>query len=498
MHEERAIFAGGRWHAGLGEELVSRNPARNAEPVWIGRAASEAQLDQCVEAAQTAWRAWARAPYAQRLACLQRLDEVLARRAGELAMAVTLEMGKPLRESLAEAKSLPGKVAASARAQERLPDLALPQAPGTMQWRPHGVMAIIGPFNYPIHLVHTHLAPALLMGNAVVVKASEITPLSLRIYTEILHECGVPDGVINLVQGTGSAGASLVRHPGVNAVAFTGSWATGRRIAEAALDSPSKLLALEMGGKNIAVVLDDAHLPQTLHEVVLGACLTTGQRCTATSRVIVSHRIADRFIAALNAALERVRPGDPLSDDTLMGPLATEASRARFLQATRFEQGAGVTTLLAAEPLDGGSFVTPSLHLAVPGNPAADAYVDTELFAPDIAVEIATSDDEALERCAASKYGLSLSVFSADHRRFQRFVHETHAGVFNWNRSTNNATGLLPFGGTGYSGNHRPAGSAAALYCGYPQAVLQKEHGAYESDPRFGPLLGEALGAQED
>ncbi len=272
--KDRGNLIGGTWVTGNGAERTSHNPARDGEVVWRGHAADAAQAEQAIAAAHGAFAAWAARGYEGRRAILERLADVAAERTEELAQAITAEMGKPIREARGEAGSLPGKLRASIAAWENLPNVALAGAPGRALWRPHGVMAVIGPSNYPIHLMHTHVAPALLAGNTVVCKPSRVTPMSGQIYAEIMASIGLPEGVFNLLVGTREVGGVLVRHEDVHAIAFTGSWGGGRRIAEACLDQPRKLLALEMGGKNVAVVLDDAHLGQTVHELVLGATLT--------------------------------------------------------------------------------------------------------------------------------------------------------------------------------------------------------------------------------
>ncbi len=487
---DRGNLIGGAFVAGAGAAFTSHDPSRDGAVAWRGSSADAAQADAAVAAARRGFRAWSKVPYAERKEALLRLASAPPALVDALAEAITLEMGKPLRESKGEATSLVAKLKASIAAHERLPDLALEGAPGRAVWRPHGVMAVIGPSNYPIHLMNTHVMPALLAGNSVILKPSRVTPLSGQLYAELLHGLGLPDGVVNLVVGTREVGGVLVAHPDVDAVAFTGSWDGGRRIMEACLDQPHKLLALEMGGKNIAVVLDDAHLEQALHEIVLGACLTTGQRCTATSRVVVTKGMAARFVPRLEAALARVTPGDPFVDGTLMGPLATLSAKRDFHAALERAERAGAVPLVRSRAVDGGAFVTPSLHRVEP-DAAADVlrYRDTELFAPDVALEIVDDDDAALARACKSVFGLSLSVFSADRARFERFVEAAPWGLFNWNRSTNNASGLLPFGGMGVSGNHRPAGSASALYCSRVTGVLEKAAGDYAVDPVFAKVL---------
>ena len=486
---DRGCFLSGVWTPGEGAPITSHDPSRGHDAVWTGASASLEQVDEAVDAARGAFESWAERSPEERAAFFDGLPDLLVQHAGRLADAMTAEMGKPLREARAEAGSLAAKVHVSAIARDALPDFALPNAPGESRWRPLGAMAVIGPYNYPVHLLHTHVAPALLAGNTVVVKPSEITPWTGQIYAEIMAELGLPAGVFNLVQGGGQIGAALAAHPGCSGLAFTGSWATGRRILEANLDHPHKLVALEMGGRNVAVVLDDADLHQTVHELVVGSCLTTGQRCTATSRVVVQSGIAPRLIPALKRALEQVRPGDPRKDDTLMGPLASAAARTRYVEALERLATRSAEALIAPATEPGGAWVTPSLHQCTSPDEGWRAYIEHEFFGPDIALEVVGDAEEALERVRWSPYGLSMSVFTADEARFEWFVSRAPSGIFNWNRSTNNASGLLPFGGVGRSGNFRPAGSTGALYCAHSIAVLRKAHGVFDADPRFGPLI---------
>lgn len=498
VHSSLGAWIEGVWLEGKGSELVSWNPAQDFARVSRGNAASREQVDQAVDAANRSARSWAATSYEARRALCLSIGEIAEKRKGDLAQAMTAEMGKPIREALGEAGSLLGKVKVSAIAQESLPDLALPNAPGSNQWKPHGAVGIIGPYNYPVHLIHTHLMPALLAGNTVVFKPSEITPMTGQIYGEILAELDLPKGVVNLVQGGGDVGAHLASHPQLRGVCFTGSWGTGRRILEATLEQPWKLLALEMGGRNAAVVMEDADMNQAIHEVVIGACLTAGQRCTATSRVLVRKELAPRFKAALAEAFECIVPGDPLLDATLMGPLATERAFQRYLEGMKALEGTSIETRVPTRCLEGGAFVSPSLHCQTRRDADWKTYIENEYFGPDVALEEVDSDEDALQRLSESPYGLSLSVFTENEERFHRFVREARCGIFNWNRSTNNASGLLPFGGVGQSGNFRAAGAGSALYSSYPVAVLQKEYGSVNWDPRFGPIVQRVLNRSEE
>lgn len=491
MIQGRGNWVGGLWIKGGGASLKSTNPATDHLAVFETQQTTAAQIDDAVRVAEEAFLGWSDRSLADRIAVFEPLEHIVKARSQDLATAISQEMGKPYRESLAEALSLPGKVRMSIAAVERLPDLALPGAPGVSRWEPHGVTAVIGPFNYPIHLVHTHVIPALLAGSSVIVKPSEITPLSGQIYAEIMSELQLPPGVFNLVQGDGTVGAALSTHRSVDAVAFTGSWNVGRRILEANLDQPDKLLALEMGGKNTALVTDDADLRQALHEIIVGVCLTSGQRCTATSRLLVHIDVANRLLDALTIALQRIQPGDPFDDRSFMGPLGTHTAQQRLIQQLTQATADGAEILVPVKTLPGGAYVTPSMFLVTSGT--ADQTAHQELFAPHLTVETFNDDQAAVDRLRQSPYGLSFSVFSKNENRFKWFQKRVRSGIYNFNRSTNNASGLLPFGGVGKSGNHRPAGSASALYSAWPVAILQRQPGALDPDPRVMEHVGDVL-----
>ncbi len=495
-------YIAGQWVRGEGAVFETHDPARDGAVVGAYAEATPVQVDAAVAMAREAFEAWAVLEPAQRWARLEPLVERVQGPLGErLALAITREMGKPLREARAEVRALGAKLGAARASLERLPDLALEGAPGRAAWLPHGVVAVVGPFNYPAHLLNTHVLPALLAGNCVIAKPSEITAGAGVLYGELLAGLDLPPGVFGLLTGRGRTAAALVAHRGVDAVAFTGSWATGRRILEACIEMPSKLLALEMGGRNIAVVLDDAHLDQAVHEVVLGCVLTTGQRCTATSRVLVHRAVAPAFVERLARAFEALEPGDPMDEATLFGPLATKASLARYAAfLDGVERCDEVDTLVPVRTLPGGAWVRPSLHRVgrAPAGSAAATYLDTELFGPDVAVQVVEDDDEAIAWCRRSVYRFSLAVFTAKRARFENFVRRCAWGLYNWNRSTNNASGLLPFGGLGRSGNHRPAGSASGLYCARSAAVLEQPWGTWTPSPLLPPDVHALLRAGSD
>lgn len=469
---------------GDGVRFVSRDPAHEGREVLAAVAAPDA-VDVAVAAARRAAGAWRRLPLSERAAHLQRLAAQAKAHEGRIAEAISQEMGKPLAESKLEAASVAAKVQATlSQLAHELPPAA-PGAPGEQRFHALGVMAIIGPFNFPVHLVNTHVIPALLTGNTVVVKPSEVTPLSGQRYAELFDDAGFPPGVFNLIHGLGPTGAALAAHPDVDGLIFTGSYATGRRIRQATFDQPWKQISLELGGRNPAVVLDDADLNQAVREILLGALLSSGQRCTATSRVIATPGIAPKLRARLAEAFAAVKPGNPMDPHTFLGPLSSLAARDRFMEILAAFRAEGAEAIVESVALPGGAYVTPSLY-AVRGD---EACLREELFGPHVDFEVATSDDDAFERAANNPYGLSASLFTARTELVDTFYDRVRAGVINLNRSTNGASGMLPFGGTGMSGNGRAAGSLAPRLCTFPVAVMSEPVGRLTANAALESLL---------
>lgn len=464
--------------------IISKDPAKDFAPVFKV-SVYPGHVDEAVAAARRAQPAWHALGLEGRRKHLQTLKVAFDDAADVIARAIVREMGKPLREALVEARALGERISLTFdEGLKRIAPLRPDGLQGEARAHPQGVLAVIGPYNYPCHLMNAHIIPALITGNTVVVKPSEVTPLCGEIYARCVERAGLPAGVFNLVQGAGDIGRTLVEHNNIDGVLFTGSWKTGRAISQAILDQPWKIAALEMGGKNVAVVCDDADLHQALAAVLQGAFLTTGQRCTATSRLMVAEKVAERFLDALLAATRELRPGDPMDLATVFGPLATKEALERFSKLRGLAVSAGCEALLAGSTLSGGAFVTPSIHLIGEGK-SAPGYLDEELFGPDLAVEIVKDIDDAILRTNALPYGLSNSVFTVDPQTFERFYERTRSGSVNWNRSTNNASGKLPFGGVGKSGNQRPAGVDAVRYTTFPVAILRGEPGEVQLEAPF-------------
>jgi succinylglutamic semialdehyde dehydrogenase len=467
-------FIGGRWVGVPGDAVQSRDPSAPDRVIWSGTPKVQHAHD-AVAAARGAFVAWRSLGFDARAALLRRFAESCGKHAERLAQTITAEMGKTLAESRAEAKLLQDKVAITlepatlARVTGFEVDAGAGKR-GACEFRPLGVMAVIGPFNFPAHLPNGHWVPALLLGNTVVFKPSDRTPAVGQVIAEIAEEAGFPAGVFNVVQGGSEIASALVAHHDIDGILFTGSFPVGRRIVEANLDRPGRMIALEMGGSNAAIVWNDADLRRAVIECVRGAYVTTGQRCTCTRRIIVHESIAERFVTAFCklASTAIVAPGtDP--EPVFMGPVVSESARAAVLerQATLARQGGRV--LLEATAFDRpGWFLGPGLVQVERFSRASDC----ETFGPLAQLSVVTSLDAAIEQANASDFGLVASVFTGDQRIWNASVDQLRVGCLNWNTGTAGASSKLPFGGLGRSGNLRPAGSFAVDLGVYPLATM--------------------------
>ena len=456
----------------------SMNPASLNDVICPARS-REGSVDQAVTTATKALIEWRRMGFDGRVEALRRVAGLVEQHRDRIAEAITAEMGKPIKEARIEAGSIKSKIEGTiAQWAYTLPQ-APPNAPGEQRFHPLGVVGIVGPFNFPIHLLNTHIIPALLAGNTVIIKPSEVTPLCGQRYMELFHEAHFPIGVLNMVQGRGDVGAALVAHEDLNGVIFTGSYETGRKIRQATFDQPHKKICLELGGKNPAVVLDDADLDQACREILLGALLTSGQRCTATSRVIATAQIAESLKHRLIDAFKRIKPLDPTREDAFMGPLANHQAQERFMHLLIQAKEEGAEPWVESVASSGGAFVTPSIY----GVSGDEGYLEHELFGPHIAFQTVANEEEAYAWASQNRYGLSASIFTAREEAFEAFYERVPTGVLNWNRSTNGASGLLPFGGVGKSGNWHPAGSEGPRLSTYPVAVMSVPYGQLTSNP---------------
>ncbi len=474
---DRSCYVDGHWLAGGGAVLTSTSPV-DGRQLWSAPEAGADDVSNALAAARSAQPEWERTPLSERTAILETFADQLADNGAELADAISAETGKPTWEARTEVASVIGKVALSIDAHaDRNPDVRLNDT-ASMAHRPVGVVGVLGPFNFPAHLPNGQIIPALLAGNSVVYKPSELTPLVASVHTRLLAEAGLPPGVFNLAIGARRAGEALVAG-NVNAIAFTGSVETGHAIHRSLADRPEVLLALEMGGNNPLVVAHSDDDEAVVNLIVRSAFITAGQRCTCARRLFIpSGADGDGLLDRLVDVTERLRVGAPDEQpEPFMGPLINvdAADRVRA-HVGRLVAAGGVQ--IAGEETLAGAFVRPTI-VATDGLDVPDE----EVFGPVITVERFDDLETAFARAADTRFGLAAGLVSTDPAHFERFKAVVTAGVVNFNCPTTGASGRLPFGGVGASGNHRPAGWTAADFCAFPVATMAYQHPAEAASP---------------
>ena len=451
-------------------EIVSTDPC-TGEVVWRGPAAEPAALDGVLARARAGFTAWSRRPLEERHAVARAFAALAKARREQIATLLSRETGKPYWETLTEADTVAGKVEVSIKAQaeragERSSDV--PGGQARLAHRPHGVLAVIGPFNFPMHLPNGHIAPALIAGNAVVFKPSEKTPASGLLLAELWREAGVPGEVLQVVVGGAEIAKALVVHDGIDGVLFTGGVAAGRAIHIALADQPQKIVALELGGNNPLVVWDVADVESAAHLIVQSAYVSAGQRCSCARRLIVPQGAAgEPVVEALAALIDRIVVGAPFDEPgPFMGPVIDLGSAQGLLDAQARLGGSAIRQMRRLEA--GKPFLTPGLidvtDVAVP---------DAENFGPLLQLVRAKDWDAAIGAANATRFGLAAGLLSDDAARYRDFWSRARAGIVNWNRPTTGAAATAPFGGPGLSGNHRPSAYYAADYCAYPVASME-------------------------
>jgi succinylglutamic semialdehyde dehydrogenase len=456
-------------------ELKSVSPSDPSDVVGEFAVADAAAVAAAVARARTAFPRWRDAGPAARAAVLERFARAAGQRADELAVLIAREVGKARWDALAEARLLAPKIAVTLGDGMRLVS-GYEVAPGQRaSYRPRGVLAVYGPFNFPAHLPNGHIAPALATGNTVVFKPSEVAPAVGAWIADRWREAGLPEGVLEVVQGGPDTGRALATAD-VDGILFTGSYATGRALTLATIDAPQKLLALELGGSNAMIVCADADLDLAVSEAAISIAATTGQRCTAVRRIFVERPLRERFQEKLTAVLTGLRVGPPLDEGVFMGPLASLDAHARLERMRSLASAAGGERALLVDtgrppPYTGAGLVrfdsTAQRH----------PYQREEIFGPEAALYPTDDLDEAIAATNDSDYGLAASVITRSRAKWERCVGRIRTGVLNWNKGTVGASGRLPFGGSAKSGNDRPAGVTATLYCTAPQAHLESEAG---------------------
>jgi succinylglutamic semialdehyde dehydrogenase len=468
----------GQWLAGGGHRFESTNPA-SGEVIWSGACADANDVDSAVIAASQAFSAWRQCGVEQRLSVIKSFVELLKENSDALARVIAKETGKILWDAKGEVAAMIGKAAISEKAYHERTGV-VEQTLGGVQARlkhnPLGVMAVFGPYNFPCHLPNGHIIPALIAGNTIVFKPSELTPLCAEFTLQLWQQAGLPDGVLNLVQGAKDTGIALSQHEGLAGILFTGSVETGKAIHRQFAGRPEKMLALEMGGNNPLIVESAPSLDAAVQTTIQSAFVSSGQRCTCARRLIVPNgQWGDDFVAALVDILPKLSIGHWDAEPApFMGPLIATGPVQAVLTGQRHWQTLGGNVLVEAEPLDVGEcFVSPGL---VDVSDVFDKLPDKEIFGPLLQLIRVDNLAAALEVANATQYGLSAGLISESADSFEFFMSHIKAGVVNWNRPLTGASGAMPFGGPGVSGNLRPSAYYAADYCAYPVASMYSEH----------------------
>lgn len=470
------LFINGEWREGRGAAIQSFDPS-TGEKIFEAAAATRHEVQEAVNAARDAFDGWALTPLAERVRVMRRYKEIIERDAEELARLISRETGKPFWETKTESATVAGKVEISIRAHDEragVKETATGATRGILRHKPHGVMAVLGPFNFPAHLPNGHIVPALIAGNTVVFKPSELAPGPGGLIVEAMEEAGVPKGVVNLVHGARETGEALLDADGIGGVLFTGGYKTGLVIHKKFADRLEIITALELGGNNPLIWWDTDDVDAAAWTVIQSAFLTSGQRCTCARRLIVPEGSqGDKFIDALAKYRDRLIVDRPFATPApFMGPVISPRAAEQLERAFDFrvDQGGEVVRALSIQD-EGSAFVSPGIVDLT----RASAIPDEEHFGPMLAVYREKDFDAAIARANATAFGLSAGVLTDDPKKWEKFLALSRAGIVNWNRQTTGASSAAPFGGVGRSGNHRPSAYYAADYCAYPVASMEGE-----------------------
>lgn len=467
-------YIAGAWRQGHTNAMPvqSENPA-TGEVIWSGTSGQQADVDAAVNAARSAFPAWARLPREERVEVLQRYQQILRTRQEELSRTISEETGKQLWEAHTETATMIGKIDLSITAYDQRTGHTSKDLNGIqahLTHRPHGVMVVLGPYNFPGHLPNGHIVPALLAGNTVIFKPSELTPSVGQKMMECFAEAGLPPGVINLVQGDGNTGSLCSAHPHIDGLLFTGSSRTGAALHSQVAGQPEKMLALEMGGNNPLIFHDVYDLKAAVYHTLQSAYITSGQRCTCARRLIVVRgENGQMFVQALTEAVNKLTVGMPNDGDAFYGPVVSNQVADGLLDAQRSLLAKGATALVEMQRLHADR---PLLSPALIDSTNVAERADEEYFGPLLQLIWVDSFELAIEEANNTRFGLAAGILTDNDAYWDDFYLRARAGILNRNRPTTGASGSAPFGGIGASGNHRPSAFYAADYCAYPMASL--------------------------
>jgi len=476
------------------EDKMNQNPLRTFKSinpadgsiVWEGEETSPADVAHAIESAEQVFVSWASLSIDERSSYLMRFSDKLDEKRQFLAEVISKETGKPLWESRNEVNAMRAKITLSLEAYgtrcagiiHRKDDVC-----SITRHRPHGVVAVMGPFNFPGHLPNGHIVPALLAGNTIVFKPSELAPWTGEEMIRCWDEAGLPAGVLNLIQGGRSTGQALVRNPAIQGLFFTGSYATGKSLSEFFASTPWKILALEMGGNNPLVIGQVSDWDSAVNLTIESAFLTSGQRCTCARRLIVPQsKEGDLFIDKLAEQTKQLSIGPYTNTpEPYMGPVISEQQAQHLIEVQKnlIEKG-GRSILEMRHMQKGTGLISPGLIDVT----SIAERTDEEIFGPLLQIIRVHNIAEAIVEANNTKYGLSAALFSDSEEEYHSFYQSIKAGVINWNMPLTGATSAAPFGGIKCSGNHRPSGFYAADYCAYPVASMERPTLTKKQEPQ--------------
>lgn len=466
----------GQWHAGKGHDVASINPA-NAQTIWTGKTATSEQVNAAVDAARAAQFDWFMLGFDARLAIVEAYRSQLEANKAELAETIAQETGKPQWETATEVGAMIGKIALSAAAYNKRTGTEANDTPAgraVIRHKPHGVVAVFGPYNFPGHLPNGHIVPALLAGNTVIFKPSELTPKVAEQMVSLWDKAGLPAGVLNLVQGEVDTGKALASHPQLDGLFFTGSSRTGHFLHQQYAGHPGKILALEMGGNNPLIIKGVQDIKAAVHDILQSAYISSGQRCTCARRLYVEQgEQGDALIAMLADAVKQIKVGPWNSQpQPFMGSMISETAAKGMVAAQTNLQNLGGVSLVELTHLEAGTgLVSPGLIDVT----AIDVLPDEEYFGPLLQLVRYSDFDQAIKLANQTRYGLSAGLLADSREDYDYFLARIRAGIVNWNKQITGASGAAPFGGVGASGNHRASAFYAADYCAYPVASVEAD-----------------------
>jgi succinylglutamic semialdehyde dehydrogenase len=470
-------FIDGQWISGTGHPINSTDPAKNTV-IWSGVSASQKEIESAIKAAREAFRSWSLYSFDKRLSIVKAFAEQLTENKQALALSIARETGKPLWETATEVAAMIGKIGLSEKAyHDRTGTIenTMPLGKAYIRHKPHGVVAVFGPYNFPGHLPNGHIVPALLAGNTVIFKPSDLTPMVAEHTLKLWEDAGLPKGVINLVQGEVETGKALASHPQIDGLFFTGSSRTGKLLHEQFAGHPGKILALEMGGNNPLIVKGVNDIDAAVHDIIQSAFVTSGQRCTCARKLFLANDSqGDAILKRLVEVTRAIKIGYyDAEQQPFMGAMisANAASQMVTAQSQLIAQGASSLVELTQKDHTTG-FVTPGI---IDVTRIIDNMADEEHFGPLLKVVRYDDFDKAITLANNTSFGLSAGLLADDKTDYDYFLSHIRAGIVNWNRPITGASGAAPFGGVGDSGNHRASAYYAADYCAYPVASVELE-----------------------